>query len=239
MKPWGGAVMVRLAIESLVIIASILAAFALDTWWDGVRERRQERDALESLQAEFTVARETIVRYRGNHERILGSVSAIDDSLDRAYRRGVSTIPVTDTSLALAYIPPTTNVSLGTLDGLLASGRLGIIRDRRLRGALASWGAQLAELSEEEEDSRDLVLGDFDRAIRAGTNTHGLWPIAESLFTGEMPADVRRPSRAIRVDRETIGVFQLRSWLLSHSLDEFEPLLAEVDTILALIERSR
>lgn len=43
-KPW-----LRAAIEGAVIVTSILLAFAVDAWWDGRIERREERDALELL----------------------------------------------------------------------------------------------------------------------------------------------------------------------------------------------
>jgi hypothetical protein len=229
----------RLAIESLVIIVSILAAFAMDTWWDEVQGRREERATLEALHAEFTAARETLSRYRGHQRRILVSVASVSDSLDAAFRRGQRTVVVSDTALGLAYITPTTAVTLGALEGLLASGRLGIVEDRELRDALGSWGSELAELTEEEIDSRALAFGDFDRTLRARVNTHGLWATANGLFQADPEALEPRSTRTIPADTEMIGVFHLRRSLLRHAIGEFEPLIAEIDRILALIERSQ
>lgn len=228
----------RLVIESLVIVVSILAAFALDTWWDGIQERREERQTLEALRSEFSGARATIVSYRGYQKRIYVGVQSVGDSLEAAWARGSRSVAVPDTALALAYIPPTTSVALGTLEGLLASGRLGIIRDRRLRAALGSWGSELAELTEEETALRDLSYGDMDRTLRSRMSTAGLWSIADSMFSAPLDRTEPRPMRSIPVDTEVIGVFHLRRSLLKHAIEEFGPLIAEVDTILELIDQS-
>ena len=46
--PWA-----RLGVESVAIVASILIAFAIDTWWDDRQDREHERIYLESLRQEF------------------------------------------------------------------------------------------------------------------------------------------------------------------------------------------
>ena len=228
----------RLALESLVIVASILAAFALDTWWEGTKEREEEAQALQALHGEFTQARESIEFYRSIQGRILQSVASVADSLNRALMRGDRTVVVPDTALAWAYIPPTTTVSLGTLESLASSGRLGIIRDQQLRAALASWGVELAELTEEETDSRNLTYGAMDEIFRKRINTYGLWGLGNRLFQEELSDSELQAVREIPVDTEILGVFYLRESLLVHGVDEFEPLLARVDTILSLIEKS-
>ena len=228
----------RLVLESAVIIASILAAFALDTGWENARERREERETLEALRAEFSSARENVLFYRSIQERILTSVTSVVDSLDSALSRGEAFVELPDTALSWAYIPPTTTVSLGTLDGLIGSGRLGIVRDRRLRSALGSWGMELAELAEEETDSRNLAYGDLDRTLRVRMNTNGLWAAANRLHDGTLSAAAQNASRSVPVDTEVLGVFHLRQSILFHAIDEFDPLVAAVDTILELIEGS-
>ena len=222
-----------------MIIASILAAFALDTWWDGEKERREEQEILTALAAEFSAARENIVFYRSLQERILGSVAAASDSINAALGRGDAEIVLPDTLLGWAYIPPTTTVELGTLEGLVSSGRLGIIRNRELRSELATWGLELAELTEEEVDSRELTYGDFDRTLRARMSTYGLAAAAEKLFEGDMAPDEMSSARAVPVDTEMLGVFHLRENLLSHTLTEFDVLFAALDSIVVLIEASR
>lgn len=222
--------------ESLVIVASILAAFALDTWWDRMQERTEERETLVALATEFQAARAEIVVRKVNQGRILTAVTAVADSLNQALEDGRRAIVLPDTMLALAYIPPTTSLGLGTLQGMIGSGRLGIIQNRALRGRLGAWGVELDELREEELDSRELAYGDLDRTLRARMNTYGLWAAGDSIFKEVLSVEGRARSREVPVDTEVLGVFHLRTSLLSHGVEEFDPLLVAVDSILALIE---
>ena len=46
--PW-----LRVFVEGVVIVVSILLAFGLQAWWDGVQEREEEQQYLRALQADF------------------------------------------------------------------------------------------------------------------------------------------------------------------------------------------
>jgi len=227
----------RFVVEGLVIVVSILAAFALDTSWERVQERENEQETLIALGSEFRDARAEIERRRAYQRRILAAVSTVADSLHRALEEGRPSLSVSDTLLGLAYIPPTTSVGLGTLQGLIGSGQLGVIKSRDLRARLGAWGTELDELREEELDSRALAYGEFDRTLRERMNTYGLWAIGDSIFNDALSAAAAGQSRALPVDTEVLGVFHLRASLLTHGVDEFDPLLEAVATILRLIER--
>lgn len=219
-------------------MASILAAFPLDAWWDGRNERVEEREALVALRTEFGEARDRVERYRGYQGRILRAAASATDSVEASLLRGAAATVVPDTALGLLYIPPTTSLSLGTLNSLLASGRLGIIRDRALRTALASWGASLEELNEEEEDLRDLAYGEMDAQLRAVMNTNGIWQSGNDLFDGTLTEAELRASRAVPATTGVLGVLHLRRSILTHGIEEFDVLLSEIEEIVALIDRS-
>ena len=144
-----------------------------------------------------------------------------------------------DTALGLAYLPATVAPSLGTLQGLISSGRLGLLRDRDLRTALAGWGTELAEVTEEELSSRELTEEDLDRVLRARINPYGLWEVgAAILLQGEVTPEARSAMREVPVDTEVIGVLEQRRGLLWYTLVEYETLRDEIGTILTLIGRS-
>jgi hypothetical protein len=181
---------------------------------------------------------ETILTYRNFQGRVLRNITSVADSLDRALRRGERSVVVADTSLVWSHLPPTTTVRLGTLDGLISSGRLGIIQDRRLRSALGAWGNELAELSEEEITLRELAYGDLDRVLRVRVNTWDLWTKGDSVFFGTLSPESQARVRRIPADTEILGIFSVRYSILSHAMDEFDTLMEEVDSILALVEQS-
>jgi hypothetical protein len=229
----------RLALESFVIVGSILAAFALDTWWDNRQEREEEQETLAALRAEFLSAQVDIRWYKETEDRILGSVTLIVDSLAVAHEAGRRSVTFPDTALGLAYVPPTVSPSLGTLEGIISSGRLGLLRDPELRAALAAWEGHMDELAEEELSSKAIVEGDMDRVFRLRFSTVGLWQTAAALLAEERAGQGDfSAGRRVPVDTEILGVMETRRSLLVHTMTEYDTLEEELENILALIERS-
>ncbi len=234
----GNSFRARLIIEGLVIVVSILIAFGLDTWWDDVKERREEHETLLALQHEFSAAREQVVYYQSTHQRILRSVALVVELLDEALESGELTKAIPDSALAMTLIPPTTSVNLGTLSGLISSGRLRIIQNQELRRRLGSWGVSLEELSEEEIDSRRLVNEELFQALSTRINIHGLWDQANAMIGRPVARDFRLTNIHVPVDIELMGLFEVRWNILKHTLKEFKDLLASIDAILQEIEKS-
>ncbi len=229
----------KLILEGFVIMISILAAFGLDTWWETIQEREEEQRVLTALDEEFRTVQAELEFREGLHRRIRISVGSTLDALTDALREGVRTVSIRDTALAWAYIPPTTQLNMGTLDGLVASGRMGIIRNPDLRAALASWGGLLAELTEEEVGSRDYVWFQMDAVMRTRMDVTPFRNLGDSVFEGTLsPEEMMRESQ-VPVDSEVAGVFASRFQIVDHAIDEFEPLFEEVSRILELIEESR
>lgn len=230
----------RLVTESAVIILSILAAFALDAWWDERKERVEEREVLVALHAEFTAARSRIERYRGLQERVMNSTESVLEAVRDGLNRGAATVTLADSTLGLTFIPPTLSVSLGTLNGLTSGGRLDIIENRDLRTALGSWGAELEELAEEEEFLRDYVLTEMDQALRGRLDMGPILEIVDRLTSDAQPGTLESvPLTRLPIDADLLGIYNSRHNWLRHALDEYPPLLAEVDRILELIETSQ
>jgi hypothetical protein len=228
----------RLVLEGVVIVASILAAFALDTWWDSVKARSEEEQVLRSLDTEFRATRSDLLAQLDMHRRILGSVESVRASVVDGLRGGAPMVSVPDTALGWLYIPPTTQLVLGTLNGLVGSAGLGIVRDPELRSALAAWGNNLGELSEEEWSARELVLSDLDRVFRERMDVSPFRTIGLDVLAGTLTPEELGTRSTIPVDTELVGVVSTRFMIQAHLVDEFEPVLAEIERILDLIARS-
>lgn len=224
--------------EFLVVVTGVLVALAVNAWWGNAQQRADERETLHALREEFTSAREKILAYRSLHERVLVSVAAVSDSLNAALadRRGEATVP--DTALALSLMQGTTSVQLGTLQGLIVSGRLGIVSDPELQAALGAWGASLTEVTEEEAAARRLVYEELDRALRTRTATTGLWETAGRMVSGGGTNSPEGRPVSLPVDTDLAGLFELREAFLAYMISEFPDLLGDVDLILARIDAS-
>jgi len=155
--PW-----TRISVEAGAIVASILLAFAIDAWWDGVQERAEEREILSSLCAEFEVNQKVLARTAGIHRRILGAMQEIvsasemdisvhDESLDSLFSQAGGT--------------PHYNPAMGALAATISSGRIDLVRNIELRNRLAGWNAVVSDLILDEQTRRDFVVHELRPAF--------------------------------------------------------------------------
>jgi len=229
-----------LIFEALVIMASILVAFALDRWWDARQDRVEERLVLQALHDEFLQAKAELDQRLALHQRIEGSVRSTLDALRQAHDRGEPFVTVGDTALGWAYVPPTTQLALGTLNGLLASARLGLLRDRELRIVLSSLENVLGELTEEETRALAHVQDHLDPVMRRRVDVSPFVnnALIVSLLEGDLTAPGADGETRVPVDLEVIAVFAVRLAIGQHGIDEFPPLQQTIDRILRLIQAS-
>ncbi len=69
---------VRSAIRDVVIVVfSILLAFAIDAWWDGRAAMDRERALVEALVTELAAATDDIQQYRDHHARVAATASEL------------------------------------------------------------------------------------------------------------------------------------------------------------------
>jgi len=141
----------RNAVEAVVIVASILLAFAIDAWWDERQERIEETEILLGLQSEFSRYRDdldTSIEYHAN-------VRLLTEELMASTRRGSwdsKTLSI-DHALITLSDPKTHDFGGGVLDAMISAGRLEIISDHDLRVKLASWNEVLSEIRDDEINS--------------------------------------------------------------------------------------
>lgn len=137
----------RLAIEGVVIVVSILLAFAIDAMWEERQLRLEEEDALIALRADFTANLEQIDSIIEAHLLFRERV----ESMMRLSPEEVRALPqkkISEYMLALAN-PWTFNAITGTTDALLSSGKLGILRDQELRESLITFRGMLSDMAED------------------------------------------------------------------------------------------
>jgi len=229
----------RLAAQAVVIVVSVLTAFGLDRWWEARRSAAEERQVLIGLQVEFRDAKELLGTNRSWHEHTETAVAQALRQLRDARARGQSYVSVSDTLLAWTYVPPTTGPILGTLEGLISSGRLGILRDRELRTALASWGTVLQDLTEDEVAARDYVTLHLDPTLRSRADVTPFRIVLQTPLPLEVVTEAEVMGKtSLPTDLETIGVLAGRLFVVGHAVEEFGPVQRHVDRILTLISKS-
>jgi hypothetical protein len=132
--------------DILLIVVSILIAFALDAWWDGQLERGREREHLRSLQVEFKLTR----------ERLESSLERVNEAFDATTRIiglfSPSPEPIDLESLSY-LINESFNVALfapqgGAVQAVIDSGELSLLRNPELKELLAQWPVVTNTLSD-------------------------------------------------------------------------------------------
>ena len=166
----------RVIVEGAVIVASILLAFAIDTWWDNRDRAAQLAEDLRSVAKEMETNRDLLAldvtrlrRYISGTESLLQLLDAHPDA---------PTVLVQDTMAFYAMAWHTMDPSLGAVDALLASGRLSAIRNPRLRVLIAGLRDQFRDAMEEERLSRELHYSTFLPQVRETLDIRFAWRIA-------------------------------------------------------------
>ena len=201
-----------MAMTAVVLpVLAILAAFAIDAWWDEVRERDLEAEQLSRLHAEFSNnLRLMDSRYfRSLRREALGDVLDLAEAQVAALPAEID-IPV----LLLMRIlnAATFEVESPVLDGLIRSGGLEIVEDREVVTALASWDRGVRnyiELAQRARRNSDTLLfpalaarGSISALVERESSTYA----REQFLNGEPDPD---HVVQIRVDEELLGLLAL------------------------------
>ena len=189
----------RLFAEGVMVVASILVAFALDAWWEERQLEQEMREDLTIVQAELTEN----IRLAEQMIEMMGRVTDAGDSIVDAMlaKPDAAQIEVPGQWLYWGmFNNPTLDPSLGAIDAWIATGRLAGIRNAELRKRLASVRGKVDDVTEEQHIARELGTRDLYPLLSEVMNDLG--PIAETFAAG-------------LTQRQRIGV---------HDIAELEPM---------------
>ncbi len=212
--PW-----LRVFVEGVVIVGSILLAFGIQAWWDGQQERADETQILVSLRDEL----------RENQERLEGSAAfsgALQEAayivLQSASEPGLELSPDSVDSLLATltwWVVP--DWVTATVDALVSSGDIVLISDQRLRARLGSWTRRIERVIDLEEQEaftyherwlpyliRTGYISQLANLQRVQPGSSDPWPAYR-----EMPlVSPRTDHSALMEQREFQNLVQVRHW---------------------------
>ncbi len=229
----------RLLAEGVMVVASILVAFALDAWWE---ERQLEQEILEDLAIVEAELAENIRLTRvtmGMMEKVVDNANAIVEQMFE--EKGVDRIEVTGNQVLWGMLfNPTLDLSLGAIDAWIAAGRLAGISNPELRKRLASVRGKVADVTEEQQIARQ--IGTRDLTPQLAETTDDIRFITQSFTAGSQSRQatgiIEEPEMASLVLPNTPSMrltFQIRTvWYVS-SLVETQDFLTEMEEIQALL----
>lgn len=236
----------RLLLEGLVVLVSILAAFFLEGWRDDRELDRELEQELASVGRELDRNRDLVLVEVAAIHRI---VAATDALLERLEINDESRFVAVSDSLAwIATLwAPTLDPSLGAVEALISSGRLARIGSPDLRLGLAGLRDVLADAAEEQrlalkisfDRLYPLVVGSPDMSVlrrltREFTTVRqeaGLSP-QEQMAGRPMPTytDIAYPNEvAIR------SVLNIKLAWYEAAIAELQPLLPHLENLMSLV----
>jgi len=231
----------RISLEGIVIVVSILLAFAIDAWWDERNERIEETEVLLGLKSEFS-------RYRGeisNSIDYYANNRPLTAELIVATRKGSWDSEALNIDAALNTIvdPKSHDFGGGVLDALISSGRLEIISDYDLRVRLANWSEVFGEIRDDEIRNAEFIMHHVfpymlrwhipqSRAIELCC-TWAEWPVS-TVSVADNPDELSR----LLADPEFEVLVEMRYVDLGHIALEYQTALLEMDAIIDAIDGS-
>jgi len=218
--------------EGLVVVASILIAFALDAWWDSNNDAAALRLELMGVAQELSDNRAALAERVEGHRLQISSITEL--LVLQAGSAGSGSVEVSDSILFRAAVTsPTTDPSAGALAAMIASGRISLVRDVELRRFLAAFQTRVEDVREDELGARAIahdrvfqILGSDPAAEAAASLPLGLGA------TDRFPLSRSRVSLDPETWRALRSNLALRRWWLSVAVAEAEDFLQEMDRAL-------
>lgn len=232
-------------VEMLVVVASILVAFGLDAWWQGRKDREEERMVLASVLEEMNDVRTSIEVQRSFHEAVSRSIIQLKES---TASRSVEIHPDTlDRLLAdICWWGGESNYGTGTLTSVITSGKLSLIQNRELRHRIGGWPRVVDDIVENERFEFDnfknswmpyltetIYIPQLRRWFTSIPGKEDGPKVLSEVAVRSEPTD----HRGILLDPEFANVLEYRLWAQEDILSDFVEFESELDTIIFLIQQ--
>lgn len=169
----------RLIGEGLFIVIGVLSAFALDSWWDSKKSRREELSRLREMRLEFAASKASLDTLASNHRNRVKRIERLETLLVSADVRTSrdSVLELGQTLWTFENYMPT----MPAYEELLATTGLQAVRNDKLRRALVEYESVLKLNTDWDQYVRsssiaswEPLLGRFVPYLASGTLTDPL-----------------------------------------------------------------
>ena len=229
--PWS-----KFAIEAIVIVGSILLAFAIDAWWEERQDRNEERVALSRLHNEFQSSTARL----GSSETRLAAATEIYNLLQSHQEQDLP-LSIPNSLIVPMLGVPTFDRVTPVLDGLIQSGNLSLIQNQEVLSSIAVWQRDIIQLSESQQDARRVTYEILIPALSERGNLGKPLSSAQGRVT-----DAQRRARleaitgesSLHIDNEIIGLVADRIRHIEGTIRSVETLRSSTQSVISAIEQA-
>ena len=212
----GGNRILKLIAEGLLIIFSILLAFAIEAYWEERKERIEEKKLLINLEKDFKRNKKlldiAISRFNGTMKNTTALMEFIRPNDPKR------NLNVPDSLLFNIVLWHTYDPVVGTLNSAISSGRISLIENEELRSELAIWQDLVKDMKESEEV-------DYEILVRIYNETFHYIPLRTMAFNSGYTSMKRKSTAKTDYQRLTNSIYLEN--LLTNRLGEMGITLGE------------
>ena len=225
--------------EMVLIVLSILLAFALDSWWDEQQDRRDEQAILGALQDEFRATQQVVTEYNGLNDEAIDCLESFLEAIQAGSWQNEET--VIDLCLAYLILVPTPDAGSGVLNALISSGRIEILQSGALRIRLAQWASIFDELLDDLVPSKGFAYDTvipylIDKGIPVISAFDAIKvPPAREGVPRESLADNPQMLADLLEDPSFRSIVEIRLGIILHAQEEYRIVQQEIETILEML----
>jgi len=218
--PW-----LRVFVEGVVIVGSILLAFGLQAWWDGRRAAEEETQLLADLTEEFSANRDRLQRTTDSHRVRLEFARTLTREAGPD-SQGLSADSLN--TLARRLLPvPVFEPERGVMRRAESGNGLAVVRDPALRADLAGFWDAFDYYFRNQWVIVEQVAFAPPVAFETGTLVWQIYPSLETLGSTTMWSDPLPPDQA-----NALKFFVLYEFMGDLLIRGGESLLGDIDTLL-------
>lgn len=185
----------RFLAEGVVIVASILLAFAVDAAWERRGEGQRREALLVALDRDLVAVEAEMARVGESRARARDAAAEVLSRVQRGEVRESAESELRQLVWDLTY-PPTFDAPLGAVAALLAGGNLELLADSALARSITSLPAAVADLDREQSRAADYVDRFFHALAQLGymsTNLGGPDPVPWEVHPGGLGTYLEDP----------------------------------------------
>lgn len=226
----------RLSLEAIVIVASILLAFAIDAWWAERGDRNAEVVLLERLRDDFIDIQSALVLVEHEHRE---ASEACIFFMNMSIGEPLPATAEVDRKLAFVFLASRTfNPGSGAVASFQSSEGARLVRNQLLADKFLAWSGLVEDLQEEEANLQKGVAERWSPYVASRVNV-GPYIAAFGALMAGMPSQIAAPEirEPLIVDDEFMNHVLDRFKWQQIALRDIEPVRTSVEEILALLRK--
>jgi hypothetical protein len=224
----------RLLSDGIIIVVSILIAFAIDAWWGERKDRIEEQRLLESLKVEFISNIRVLPDFIETH-RMSAHYAKKFAKLLKSTPTGGS-FNFNSAELAQIINHPSTDPQTGVIDIILQSGELRYITNPEIRGRLAAWPTYIIDATENESLLRTLWEPRLLEALGEQSDLSAIAELTTQCWQDPALEECREDTTQISRSTMVISILGPVMGYAAEAARELELLKQEAEEIVDLID---